>query len=199
LIYGVFYLMFVTFPTLFSDVYGWNEGVDGLAYLGPGIGFFVAVIAAGQITSVTYTYLSKRNNGVGKPEFRMPPVIIGAIMAPIGLFWYGWSAQARIHWIMPIIGSGIFGAGMMVIFLPCQIYLIDCFRYAASAMAAATLFRSLFGFAFPLFAVQMFDALGDGPGNSLLAGLSIIIGIPFPIWLYFKGEEWRKKSKHSRS
>ena len=25
--------------------------------------------------------------------------------------WYGWSAQARIHWIMPIIGTGIFGFG----------------------------------------------------------------------------------------
>jgi len=27
--------------------------------------------------------------------------------------WYGWSAQAKMHWIMPIIGSGIFGFGMM--------------------------------------------------------------------------------------
>lgn len=25
--------------------------------------------------------------------------------------WYGWSAQAKIHWIMPIIGTGIFGFG----------------------------------------------------------------------------------------
>jgi hypothetical protein len=27
--------------------------------------------------------------------------------------WYGWSAQAKLHWIMPIIGSVIFGFGMM--------------------------------------------------------------------------------------
>jgi len=25
--------------------------------------------------------------------------------------WYGWSAQAKLHWIMPIIGTGIFGFG----------------------------------------------------------------------------------------
>jgi hypothetical protein len=25
--------------------------------------------------------------------------------------WFGWSAQAKLHWIMPIIGSGIFGFG----------------------------------------------------------------------------------------
>jgi hypothetical protein len=26
--------------------------------------------------------------------------------------WFGWSAQAKLHWIMPIIGSCIFGFGM---------------------------------------------------------------------------------------
>jgi len=25
--------------------------------------------------------------------------------------WYGWSAQAKLHWIMPIVGTGIFGFG----------------------------------------------------------------------------------------
>lgn len=26
--------------------------------------------------------------------------------------WYGWSAQLHAHWIMPIIGSGIYGFGI---------------------------------------------------------------------------------------
>lgn len=52
-------------------------------------------------------------------------------------------------------------------------------------------FRSLLGFVFPLFGEQMYAALGIGPGNSLLAGLAIVLGIPFPIWLYFYGEKLR--------
>lgn len=44
---------------------------------------------------------------------RIPALFFGSFFVPIGLFWYGWSAQAKIHWIMPIIGSGIFGFGMM--------------------------------------------------------------------------------------
>jgi hypothetical protein len=32
-------------------------------------------------------------------------------------------------------------------------------------------FRSLFGFTFPLFGQQLIDALGMGGGNSLLGGL----------------------------
>lgn len=26
----------------------------------------------------------------------------GSILTPAGLFWFGWSAQAGLHWIMPI-------------------------------------------------------------------------------------------------
>lgn len=28
--------------------------------------------------------------------------------ADVGRRWYGWSAQERLHWVMPIIGGGIF-------------------------------------------------------------------------------------------
>lgn len=82
--------------------------------------------------------------------------------------------------------------------LPIQLYLVDAFSYAASALSAASVFRSLLGFAFPLFGQQMYAKLGYGGGNSLLAGLSIVIGIPFPIWIWFKGEEIRKRSSLAR-
>ena len=35
----------------------------------------------------------------------------------------------------------------------------------------------------------MYAALGNGGGNSLLAGVAITLGIPFPVWLWFKGED----------
>jgi hypothetical protein len=71
----------------------------------------------------------------------------------------------------------------------------------------------MMGFAFPLFGRQMYDALGQGGGNSvrhcmtispgsirnpsvqLLVGLAIILGIPFPVWIYYRGEAIRLRSK----
>jgi len=50
--------------------------------------------------------------------------------------------------------------------IPIQLYLVDTFKYAASALAAVAVLRSLFGFFFPLFAGQMFDALTIGGGYS---------------------------------
>lgn len=40
----------------------------------------------------------------------------------------------------------------------------------------------------------MYGKLGYGPGNSLLAGLAIVFGIPFPIWIYNYGERMRARS-----
>lgn len=68
------------------------------------------------------------------------------------LSWYGWTARASVHFIVPIIGSSFFGLGVMLSFLAIQLYLVDTFTYAASAIAAASFLRSFFGFVFPLFA-----------------------------------------------
>jgi len=195
LIYGFLYLLFTAFPDLFSETYGWGPGVAGLAYLGPGVGFLIATGSGGILNNKIYIKLSDKNGGVGKPEYRIPLMILGACLSPIGLFWYGWSAHARLHWIMPIIGAGIFGAGMMYTFLPSQLYLVDSFTYAASVIAAAAFIRSLFGFIFPLFGEQLFASLGVGGASSLLAGLAIVVGLPFPIWLWFYGERMRARGK----
>ncbi|KAI6164743.1 major facilitator superfamily domain-containing protein [Pisolithus thermaeus] len=191
---GIYYLMFATFPNLFSEVYHWSIGIGGLAYIGLGLGFMLSTISGAKISDKLYLRLVAKNNGKGKPEMRIPALIFGSFFVPVGLLWYGWSAQARIHWIMPIIGTSIYGFGLMTTFLPIQLYLVDAFVYRASAIAAASVFRSVLGFVFPLFGEQMFNALGYGWGNTLLAGLAIVIGIPFPIWIYYAGERIRSRS-----
>ncbi|KAJ7368887.1 major facilitator superfamily domain-containing protein [Mycena albidolilacea] len=178
LMYGIYFLMFATFSSLFAGTYGFTTGTGGLAYLGLGVGFIAATAFSARSANGVYIHLAKKNGGKGEPEMRIPPLILGSLIVPIGLFWYGWSAEAKIHWIMPIIGSGIFGFGMTSTYLPMQLYLVDAFQFAASALSAASVFRYLLGFAFPLFGQQMFKALGMGGGNSLLGGLAIILGIP---------------------
>ena len=44
----------------------------------------------------------------------------------------------------------------------------------------------------------MFNALGLGGGMSLLAGVAIVLGIPFPIFLWYKGEALRARSSLAR-
>jgi len=193
-IYGIYYLFFATLDGLFTTTYGFSTGISGLMYGGLGAGFLLATAFGAKFSNILYKHLADKNGGVGEPEMRIPPLFVGSVFVPVGLFWYGWSAQAKLHWIMPVIGSGLFGFGMMTTFLPIQLYLVDAFKYAASALSAAFLFRSLLGFAFPLFGNQMFAAMGYGGGNSLLGGLTICIGIPFPVYIYYRGAALRAGS-----
>lgn len=58
--------------------------------------------------------------------------------------------------IVPIIGSGVFSAGVLGTFMPISTYLIDAFQlYAASALAANTVLRSLMGALLPLAGPKM--------------------------------------------
>ena len=44
-------------------------------------------------------------------------MMFGCWFIPVGLFWYGWSTQEKIHWIVPIIGTGWIGVGVVVSFV----------------------------------------------------------------------------------
>ena len=41
--------------------------------------------------------LAKKGKGDMMPEYRLPLGCIGGVFIPLGFFWYGWSAQAKIH------------------------------------------------------------------------------------------------------
>jgi hypothetical protein len=60
---------------------------------------------------------SRNQDGEMKPEYRLPPSMLGGICVPISLFWFGWSAEAKLHWIMPIIGTSFLGLGNCLIFV----------------------------------------------------------------------------------
>ncbi|KAF1914425.1 major facilitator superfamily domain-containing protein [Ampelomyces quisqualis] len=195
-LYGLMYLMLSTFPMLWSDRYGQSVGVGSLNFISMGLGFFLGTQITAPLNDALYRRLKKKNNGVGKPEFRVPIMVPASLLVPIGLFWYGWSAQAEIHWIMPNIGACIFCAGVIIGFQCIQTYLVDSYtRYAASAIAAATVLRSLAGFGFPLFAPAMYNALDFGWGNSLLGFVALGLGVPAPFMLWKFGEKLRGKSK----
>jgi len=70
-------------------------------------------------------------------------------------------------------------------------YLVDAFTtYAASAMAANTVFRSLAGALLPLAGPKMYERLGLGWGNSLLGFIALAL-CPLPVIFYVYGERIR--------
>ncbi|KAK1249585.1 hypothetical protein MKX08_009588 [Trichoderma sp. CBMAI-0020] len=197
-LFGTLYLMLGTFPEIWTEWYGESVSIGGLNYLSIAIGSFTGLVLNFFFIDRIYRNLKARNNGIGRPEFRMPTMFIGSIMVSIGLFWYGWSVQARLHWIMPNIGVAICSAGTMGCLQGMQTYIVDSYpTYTASAMAACAFLRSLAGFGFPLFAPYLYSDLGYGWGTSVLAFISIGVGIPAPFLFWIYGDKLRALSKYA--
>lgn len=101
-------------------------------------------------------------------------------MAISGLFWIAFTTYKQVHWIVPIIASIPFGAGVYFVFTSTFTYLVTAYRpIAASAMAGNSAMRSVFAAAFPLFAGAMYTRLGTVGATALLAGLTAIMA-PLP-------------------
>nr|A0A8F4PNE5.1 RecName: Full=MFS-type transporter atr4; AltName: Full=Atranorin biosynthesis cluster protein 4 [Stereocaulon alpinum]QXF68950.1 atr4 [Stereocaulon alpinum] len=193
MVYGYLYLLFTTFPVVFGEYYHFSIGITGLVYLGLGIGNIIGLVIFGVFSDKIL--LAKAASGELKPEYRLLPMVWTSFTVPIGLFIYGWSARYAVHWIVPIIGTVFFGIGLLVTLVCTLTYIVDAFtEYAASATAANAVMRSVVGATLPLAGPSMYQALGIGWGNSLLAFIALA-GCPIPWVFYVYGERIRKSSK----
>jgi len=106
--------------------------------------------------------------GVAEPEYRLPPTsksstiycyskvvlmplpVIGIQFVWVGLFAFGFTTYSFVHWIAPIIFSGVIGCGIIWCYAGVFTFLVESYPlYAASALAANSFARSIFGAAFP--------------------------------------------------
>lgn len=100
-IYGLTYCLVGAYPYVFQHTYGMNKGTAALPLLAVILGLCLAVcfIIWQQLQSQK-TSLS--GHGVSEPETRLLPVIVGAFIFPIGLFWYVWQGSSFPLWFLTI-------------------------------------------------------------------------------------------------
>ena len=155
-IYGLLYLNLTAYALVFEVTYGWSLGVAGLPFMALIVG---VVIALSGVIFLNRSYVKKleANNNIPVPEWRLPLPMVGGIVFAAGLFWFGWAGyKSSTPWIVPTLAGIFIGFGIYSVFLQCLNYIIDSYlMFAASAIAANTIMRSLFGAVFPLFAVSL--------------------------------------------
>ncbi|CAF9908277.1 MAG: hypothetical protein ALECFALPRED_004368 [Alectoria fallacina] len=185
-VYGYLYLLFTTITEVYQKQYHFSQGKVGLTYLGIGVGSLFGVVIFGIASDRIVKAKSK--TGEMKAEYRLPPMIPGSFIIPIG-------SDKHVYWFVPVLGTGMVGLGLLATFMPIQTYLVDAFTiYAASALAANTVLRSLVGALLPLAGQKMYATLGLGWGNSLLAFIAVAM-CPIPIIFYRYGERIRKNPR----
>ncbi|KAL7941179.1 major facilitator superfamily domain-containing protein [Trichoderma barbatum] len=193
-VYGLLYMSLEVFPIVFAQHRGWGLVQSSLPFLALFIGVLMAMFV-NLANQPRYARLVDAAGGKPVPEARCAPMAIGGILFAIGLFWFGWTADTKIHWVVPVLAAVFIGAGFNIIFQQCINFLIDTYRlYAASATSANTFLRSALAASFPLAATPMFHNLGVGPAMSLMGGIAVI-AIPVPFLFMKYGLALRKLSK----
>ncbi|KAK3671631.1 hypothetical protein LTR78_008554 [Recurvomyces mirabilis] len=197
--FAMLYSFFAAFPVVFAEAYGFGIESTGFTFIGLGVGCIVGcglVILFSKLVFKPQVARSHKESRGGKvpPEPRLYLAMIGglclprmnsAIRHPLDLSCHRRRSLRRRQ--SPRLHER-------------DMYLMDFYGplYGASAMGANNIPRYLMGFAFPLFAVQMYERLGTGWATSLLSFISLALAaIPF---LFYKfGPKLRAASKYQRS
>jgi MFS family permease len=194
--YGIFYMFFQSYPLIYEDTYGFSGGEEGLTFLAIGIGACIACLFYLGWDAVTRRARAQNKPWVAKEEMRrLPLACLAGPFFIMSCFWVGWTARKDIPWIVPVLSGIPFGIGYLLVFMALLNYLVDAYKiFAASAMAAASTARSLFGAVLPFAAAPMYKKLGVPWACSLLGFFSCLMAI-IPFIFIWKGEEIRARSK----
>lgn len=191
-IYGVLFLFYQTYPVAFGTDRNWPTTLKYLPLLAIIVGVFAGSLGI-IITNQLYTrHHNHTPSGTYIPESRLPPMIFGAILVPIGMFWFAWTASSvSISPASAVCASFVTGAGMYLLFIQGFNYIVDCYTgMANSAMGVNGAMRSVFGAVFPLFARQMVRALGVAWTTSILGAVCVVL-VPVPVCFWYWGERIR--------
>ncbi len=195
LIYAIYYSFFESFALIYPVTYGFSLGLTGLTFVS--VVVTTGLGAAGYMYYV-YHYVEPKIRETGRMpsiDSRLIPAIPASILMPIGLFLFGWTSRESIHWIVGLIGVGIYSLGFYIVLQCVLLYVPLTYpKYSASLLAANDFCRSSLAAGFVMSGRPMFVQLGIGGGVSLLAGLTCVC-IPALLLLYRYGPLLRSKSK----
>jgi MFS family permease len=117
----------------------------GLVYISPFIGGILGTAVAGRVSDVIVRWMSRKNDGIYEPEFRLIMAIPVAISTVIGLMGYGWSVEERDAWIVPTVFFGVISFGCCVGSTTAITFAVDSYRqYAGEALVTLNFSKSEF-------------------------------------------------------
>ena len=114
ILYGTMYALYTNYPTIFgSEPYMFSSLSVGLLYLAPGFGSLFAVIVLIPRIDTIYNSLTKKHNGIAKPEYRLPLANVGSVLVPLSLLWFGWCIQMHVQWGASVASMPFFTIGQV--------------------------------------------------------------------------------------
>lgn len=200
-IYGLLYMFFFAYPIVYMEGKGWSASKTGIMFIPIGVGVLFATAVAPLVNKDYNRRAQKyRDRGEVPPaELRLIPMMVACWFIPASLFSFAWSSYPHVSWAGPCFSGFGAGIGFCTLYNPANNYIVDSYQhYAASALAAKTFVRSIWGACVPLFTIQMYHRLGYEWATSLMAFISLACCL-IPYLFYIYGARIRKFSRYAYS
>ncbi|KAH8917397.1 MFS general substrate transporter [Atractiella rhizophila] len=191
--WGILYVFLSSIPLVYTRVYHFGPGKQGLVFVSQIVGSVL-----GLTLNTFCDRLYDKNVERKGPEARLYIAMISGLLLPLGVFQYTWTSYASIPPEVSMIGIGIAYAALYGIYTSVFNYVSDSYTfYASSALSALNAVRNVGASFFPLFTIQMYDAMGIQAGGSMLGGLCAFLGL-IPFVMFHFGGRLRSKSPYGK-
>ncbi|KAI0025805.1 MFS general substrate transporter [Xylariomycetidae sp. FL0641] len=167
----------------------YNFGVSqvGLVAVASLIGAIIGAFISGPIADWVVKAMSRRNNGIYEPEFRLVLIVITFVLGGLSFFGFGWSLDVKDPWIGPVVFYGIqyFSVGFMTIAV--YGYMTDCHRDKAPEAFAAINLRNIYSFGMNYFISDWISTQGPKEVFCIIGGVHVFIClVAVPMYIFGK-------------
>ncbi|KAH9909604.1 major facilitator superfamily domain-containing protein [Xylariomycetidae sp. FL2044] len=191
------YCIYISFPRVWQELYGWSGSETGYAYLVPAVFLLCSSLLIGRLSDLRYRRFKSRHpeGQAPPPERRIDIQIWGYLIAAAGKIMFGWFVQRHFHPVAGLAASAIAAVGTGLVMVTSTAYQTECQPTAAASLVALSgLLRNL-GSAI---SAAILDSLLSGMGLGwCFTGLGLLdavytFGIVF---VRLRGHVFRQKLK----
>lgn len=200
--FGALYFINISVEKTFSaPPYSFSSVVVGSLYIFNSTGYLLASLLGGRWVDAIMAREARRAGRVDargrlifRPEDRMREnAWLGAALMPMALVWYGWTAEYKVYWLVPVFANFFYGVGSMLIFAMATTMLTEFMpKRASNGVAINNFVRNIFSFGGSFLAEPLIRAVGNGWLFTVLGGIttaSCLVIVAMRRW----GDRWREE------
>lgn len=195
ILFALVYFFNITISYEYSRApYNFATIITGLLYIPNSVTYILASIIGGRWNDKLLKKYAENHNGDLKPEARISwNIVVAVVLFPPACLIFGWTLDKGVHWVVPLVGTALFGFASMLVIGTTVTYLVDTLPgKGATGVALNNLIRQILA-AIGTFVVEpLIRALGTGVLYSILTGIITVASIILII-LKKRGDTLRQK------
>lgn len=174
--------------------YNFSTLIVGLLYIPNSVTYIMASIIGGRWNDNLLRRYAEKHNGELRPESRISwNLVIATILYIPACLIFGWTLKYQLHWVVPLIGTALFGFSSMLVIGVSVTYLVDTLPgKGATGVALNNLIRQILATIATFVVDPLLVALGTGILYSIILGIILISSLSL-VYLKINGDKLRRK------